>query len=77
MVADLVKFNQGNFFQVLRDEDASGGFKYSLENQKSLDLGIFLNGLPIFTAEVKTDILSLNADFPLCHGTSRRFWISR
>lgn len=51
--AELEKLYQGNFFQVLRDGDASGGFRYSLANQKSLDLGIFLNGLPIFTGEVK------------------------
>lgn len=54
--AELEKLYQGNFFQVLRDEDASGGFKYSLANQKSLDLGIFLNGLPIFTGEVKNAV---------------------
>ena len=51
--AELSKLHAANFFQVLRDEDPSGGFKYSLENHKSLDLGIFLNGLPIFTAEIK------------------------
>lgn len=30
--AELEKLYQGNFFQVLRDEDASGGFRYSLAN---------------------------------------------
>lgn len=53
---ELSKLYAANFFQVLRDEDPSGGFKYSLENGKSLDLGIFLNGLPIFTAEIKNPV---------------------
>lgn len=50
---ELSKLHACNFFQVLHDEDPSGGLKYSLSNQKSLDLGIFLNGLPIFTCEIK------------------------
>ena len=53
---DLEKLYQGNFFQVLRDEDPAGGFKYSISNEKSLDMGIFLNGLPIFTAEIKNAV---------------------
>jgi type I restriction enzyme R subunit len=28
---------------------------YSLHNENSLDLGLFLNGLPVATAELKTD----------------------
>ena len=53
---DLAKLYEGNFFQVLHDEDPSGGFKYSLSNEKSLDMGIFLNGLPLFTAEIKNAV---------------------
>lgn len=57
---ELAKLHAANFFQVLRDEDPSGGFKYSLANEKSLDLGIFLNGLPIFTAEIKNLVSGQN-----------------
>jgi len=53
---DLAKLYEGNFFQVLRDENGAAGFKYSTSNEKSLDLGIFLNGLPIFTAEIKNAV---------------------
>jgi len=58
--AELEKLHAGNFFQVLRSEDSSGGFNYSLENEKSLDLGISLNGLPIFTTEVKNPVSGQN-----------------
>ena len=54
--AELKKLYQGNFFQVLHDPDPSGGFNYTKGSEKSLDLGIFLNGLPIFTAEIKNAV---------------------
>jgi type I restriction enzyme R subunit len=57
---DLAKLYEGNFFQVLRDEDPSGGFKYSLSNENSLDMAIFLNGLPLFTAEIKNAVSGQN-----------------
>lgn len=38
---------EANIFSVTRQ------LKYSLKNQNSLDMAIFLNGLPIFTAELK------------------------
>lgn len=40
----------GNIFSVVRQ------LKYSESNENSLDLAIFLNGLPIFTAEVKNPL---------------------
>ena len=53
---DLQKLYEGNVFQVIHDEQGSGGFKYSKYTEQSLDLGIFLNGLPIFTAEIKNEV---------------------
>ena len=53
---DLQKLFEGNVFQVLHDTDPAGGFKYSKYGEQSLDLGIFLNGLPIFTVEVKNEV---------------------
>lgn len=44
---DLQKKYKANFFSVVRQ------LKYSEDNENSLDLAIFLNGLPIFTAELK------------------------
>jgi type I restriction enzyme R subunit len=41
------KLYRANQFSVVRQ------LKYSGKNEKSLDLGIFLNGLPLFTAELK------------------------
>jgi type I restriction enzyme R subunit len=38
---------RGNIFTIVRQ------LKYSQKNERSLDLVIFLNGLPIFTAEIK------------------------
>ena len=53
---ELDRLCEGNFFQVLRDENPAGGFRYSRKHNKSLDLGIFLNGLPIFTSELKNPV---------------------
>lgn len=41
---------QGNIFTVIRQ------LKYSQTNENSLDLALFLNGLPIFTAELKNPL---------------------
>ena len=41
------KLYLGNQFSVVRQ------LKYSQKNEKSLDVAIFLNGLPLFTAELK------------------------
>lgn len=51
---DLQHFYEGNIFTVVRQ------LHYSVkdtreEKQKSLDLVLFLNGLPLFTAELKND----------------------
>lgn len=47
---ELQKLYKANFFTVIRQ------LKYSQRNENSLDLGIFLNGLPIFTAELKNPL---------------------
>lgn len=44
---EVQKQYQGNVFSVARQ------LKYSLNNENSLDLTIFLNGLPLFTGELK------------------------
>jgi type I restriction enzyme R subunit len=41
---------QGNFFQVMRQ------LAYEKESEKALDLGIFLNGMPVFTVELKNKL---------------------
>jgi type I restriction enzyme R subunit len=46
---DLQHFYEGNIFTVVRQ------LHYSDKNNNSLDLVIFLNGLPLFTAELKND----------------------
>jgi type I restriction enzyme R subunit len=53
---DLQKLYKGNLFHVLYDETSSGGFKYSLETEQSVDLGLFINGLPVFTSELKNEL---------------------
>ncbi|MHB1414021.1 MAG: type I restriction endonuclease subunit R [Chloroflexota bacterium] len=49
---DLQKLYEANVFTVVRQ------LKYSEKNENSLDLVIFLNGLPIFTAELKNPLTS-------------------
>lgn len=44
------KLYLGNFFSVVRQ------LYYSEKNNKSLDLSLFLNGIPIFTAELKNPL---------------------
>ncbi len=57
---DLQKLYQGNLFHALYDETPSGGFKYSLDTEQSVDLGLFLNGLPVFTCELKNELSGQN-----------------
>ena len=45
---------QGNIFSVVRQ------LHYSEKNNKSLDLALFLNGIPIFTAELKNPLTGQN-----------------
>ena len=47
---EIQKLYQGNLFSVVRQ------LKYSRTNENSLDLVIFLNGLPVFTAELKNPL---------------------
>ncbi|MFQ5946128.1 MAG: type I restriction endonuclease [Anaerolineae bacterium] len=48
---ELQKFYQANLFSVVRQ------LRYSQKDgKKSLDLAIFLNGIPIFTAELKNPL---------------------
>jgi type I restriction enzyme R subunit len=47
---------QGNLFAVVRQ------LRYSTKNEKSLDLVLFLNGIPIFTAELKNPLTGQNVE---------------
>jgi type I restriction enzyme, R subunit len=51
---ELQRLYQGNIFSVVRQ------LKYSLKNENSLDLVLFLNGLPLFTAELKNPLTGQN-----------------
>jgi type I restriction enzyme R subunit len=51
---ELQKLCQANQFTVIRQ------LQYSQKTAHSLDLGLFLNGLPIFTAEVKNPLKGQN-----------------
>jgi type I restriction enzyme R subunit len=44
------RLHAGNLFAVVRQ------LRYSMKNEKSLDLMLFLNGIPIFTAELKNPL---------------------
>ncbi len=50
------KLYQANLFSVVRQ------LRYSAKNEQSLDLVIFLNGLPIFTAELKNPLTGQNVE---------------
>ncbi len=52
----LQKLYQANIFSVVRQ------LKYSVKNENSLDLMIFLNGLPILTAELKNPLMNQNVE---------------
>lgn len=47
---DLQKLYEGNVFQIMRQ------VKYSLKSEQSVDVVLLLNGLPIFTAELKNKL---------------------
>lgn len=47
---ELQRLYEGNIFTVVRQ------LHYSEKSEKSLDLGLFLNGIPIFTAELKNPL---------------------
>jgi type I restriction enzyme, R subunit len=47
--ADILARYAANRLRVIRQ------VRYSLHNENSIDLGLFLNGLPVATAELKTD----------------------
>ena len=48
---DVEKLFETNIFEVIRDD-----FEYSEANTKSVDMVIFLNGLPLFTMELKNPL---------------------
>ena len=48
---DVERLFETNLFEVIRDD-----FKYSEANEKSVDMVIFLNGLPLFTMELKNPL---------------------
>jgi type I restriction enzyme R subunit len=52
----LEKLYQANLFSVVRQ------LKYSEKNEKSLDLVLFLNGIPIFTGELKNPLTGQNVE---------------
>ena len=47
---------EGNIFTVIRQ------LRYSTKNDNSLDLTLFLNGLPLFTSELKNEFKSQNVE---------------
>ena len=50
------RLHRANFFTVVRQ------LRYSAKNEKSLDLALFLNGIPLFTAELKNPLTSQNVE---------------
>ena len=53
---ELVKKFQSNILTVVRQ------LKYSSKNEKSIDLVLFINGMPIFTAELKNQFTKQDVD---------------
>lgn len=53
---ELQKLHRANLFGVVRQ------LRYSEKNENSLDLALFLNGLPIFTAELKNPLTGQTID---------------
>lgn len=51
---ELARLYEANQFSVVRQ------FHFSEKSEKSLDLGLFLNGIPIFTAELKNPLTGQN-----------------
>jgi type I restriction enzyme, R subunit len=52
--AELQRLYEANLFAVVRQ------LRYSEKNENSLDLVLFLNGLPLFTAELKNPLTGQN-----------------
>lgn len=52
----LERLYQANLFSVVRQ------LRYSEKNEKSLDLALFLNGIPVFTAELKNPLTGQNVE---------------
>ena len=50
------RLHAGNMFSVVRQ------LRYSTKNEKSLDLVLFLNGIPFFTAELKNPLTGQNVE---------------
>ena len=50
------RLHAANFFTVVRQ------LRYSARNTKSVDMALFLNGLPIFTAELKNPLTGQNVE---------------
>jgi type I restriction enzyme, R subunit len=53
---ELQKLYQGNIFSIVRQ------LKFCEKTEQSLDLGLFLNGIPIFTAELKNPLNGQNVE---------------
>ena len=53
---EIQKLYEGNLFSVIRQ------LHYSEKNDKSLDLALFLNGIPLFTAELKNPFTGQNVE---------------
>ncbi len=54
--AETRRLHQANFFSVVRQ------VHFSAQNEKSLDLALFLNGVPLFTAELKNPLTGQNVE---------------
>lgn len=52
----LQKLYEANFFSFIRQ------FNYSEKNENCIDLALFINGMPIFTAELKNPLTGQNVD---------------
>jgi type I restriction enzyme R subunit len=66
---ELKRLHQANMFSVVRQ------LRYSQHNQNSLDLVILLNGLPLFTAELKNPLTGQNVQDAMrqyCHERDSR-----
>ncbi len=63
---DLQRKYQGNIFGVIRQ------LHFSEKDEKSLDLVLFLNGLPIFTAELKNPFTGQNVTHAMAQYRKRR-----
>jgi type I restriction enzyme R subunit len=56
MNPDIIVAYQANRLRIIRQ------LRYSTGNENSIDLGLFLNGIPVATAELKTDFTQSIAD---------------